>query len=234
MPPDTLVDALGAKAGGGEPERRGIVHRLDRDTSGLMVVARERGGAQAPVGARAQARARAHLPRARPGPAALPQRPDRGADRPRPRRADPDVARQRRARATPSRTSRSTGSGRATPCSGCGSRRGACTRFASISPRSTCRSSATPSTASPSLARTPVPARLAARVPASLQRGADRGARRVAARAGRIPRLSSNAAPLRWAARSLPSDPAGRPKWRWLARSGESPPRSAGFCQSKP
>ncbi len=36
----TLVDALGAKAGGGEPERRGIVHRLDRDTSGLMVVAR--------------------------------------------------------------------------------------------------------------------------------------------------------------------------------------------------
>jgi 23S rRNA pseudouridine1911/1915/1917 synthase len=37
---DTLIDALGAKAGGGEPERRGIVHRLDRDTSGLMVVAR--------------------------------------------------------------------------------------------------------------------------------------------------------------------------------------------------
>jgi 23S rRNA pseudouridine1911/1915/1917 synthase len=36
----TLVDALGTKAGGGEPERRGIVHRLDRDTSGLMVVAR--------------------------------------------------------------------------------------------------------------------------------------------------------------------------------------------------
>jgi 23S rRNA pseudouridine1911/1915/1917 synthase len=36
----TLVDALGHKTGGGEPERRGIVHRLDRDTSGLMVVAR--------------------------------------------------------------------------------------------------------------------------------------------------------------------------------------------------
>ena len=36
----TLVDALGHKAGGGEPGRRGIVHRLDRDTSGLMVVAR--------------------------------------------------------------------------------------------------------------------------------------------------------------------------------------------------
>jgi 23S rRNA pseudouridine1911/1915/1917 synthase len=37
---DTLVDALGELAAGGEPERRGIVHRLDRDTSGLMVVAR--------------------------------------------------------------------------------------------------------------------------------------------------------------------------------------------------
>jgi 23S rRNA pseudouridine1911/1915/1917 synthase len=37
---DTLVDALGDLAAGGEAERRGIVHRLDRDTSGLMVVAR--------------------------------------------------------------------------------------------------------------------------------------------------------------------------------------------------
>ncbi len=36
----TLVDALGDRAGGGEPGRQGIVHRLDRDTSGLMVVAR--------------------------------------------------------------------------------------------------------------------------------------------------------------------------------------------------
>jgi 23S rRNA pseudouridine1911/1915/1917 synthase len=37
---DTLVQALRGKLGGGEPERPGIVHRLDRDTSGLMVVAR--------------------------------------------------------------------------------------------------------------------------------------------------------------------------------------------------
>jgi 23S rRNA pseudouridine1911/1915/1917 synthase len=37
----TLVDALGDLLGGGEdPERPGIVHRLDRDTSGLMIVAR--------------------------------------------------------------------------------------------------------------------------------------------------------------------------------------------------
>lgn len=37
----TLVDALGEMlAGGTDPERPGIVHRLDRDTSGLLVVAR--------------------------------------------------------------------------------------------------------------------------------------------------------------------------------------------------
>jgi 23S rRNA pseudouridine1911/1915/1917 synthase len=40
-PTGTLVDALAGKIGGGDdPERPGIVHRLDRDTSGLMVVAR--------------------------------------------------------------------------------------------------------------------------------------------------------------------------------------------------
>jgi 23S rRNA pseudouridine1911/1915/1917 synthase len=41
-PTGTLVHGLvgHAVAGGGEPERPGIVHRLDRDTSGLMVVAR--------------------------------------------------------------------------------------------------------------------------------------------------------------------------------------------------
>jgi 23S rRNA pseudouridine1911/1915/1917 synthase len=39
-PSGTLVDALAGMLGGGEPERRGIVHRLDRDTSGLLVVAR--------------------------------------------------------------------------------------------------------------------------------------------------------------------------------------------------
>lgn len=37
---DTLVDALAGIVGGGDPERPGIVHRLDRDTSGLLVVAR--------------------------------------------------------------------------------------------------------------------------------------------------------------------------------------------------
>ncbi|MGH2924786.1 MAG: RluA family pseudouridine synthase [Solirubrobacterales bacterium] len=37
----TLVDALGEMlAGGPDPRRPGIVHRLDKDTSGLMIVAR--------------------------------------------------------------------------------------------------------------------------------------------------------------------------------------------------
>jgi len=40
-PSPTLVDALGdLLAGGPDPARPGIVHRLDRDTSGLLVVAR--------------------------------------------------------------------------------------------------------------------------------------------------------------------------------------------------
>jgi 23S rRNA pseudouridine1911/1915/1917 synthase len=37
---DTLLDALAGIAAGGDAERPGIVHRLDRDTSGLLVVAR--------------------------------------------------------------------------------------------------------------------------------------------------------------------------------------------------
>lgn len=37
---ETLVDLLEGVSGGGETERPGIVHRLDKDTSGLMVVAR--------------------------------------------------------------------------------------------------------------------------------------------------------------------------------------------------
>ena len=36
----TLSQALAGRAGGGESGRAGIVHRLDRDTSGLLVVAR--------------------------------------------------------------------------------------------------------------------------------------------------------------------------------------------------
>src|SRR5262249_56206639 len=37
---ETLVDLLGEILGGGEAGRPGIVHRLDKNTSGLMIVAR--------------------------------------------------------------------------------------------------------------------------------------------------------------------------------------------------
>jgi len=37
----TLAAALAGRAGGGPPGRAGIVHRLDRDTSGLLLVARD-------------------------------------------------------------------------------------------------------------------------------------------------------------------------------------------------
>jgi 23S rRNA pseudouridine1911/1915/1917 synthase len=37
---ETLVDLMEGLAGGGESDRLGIVHRLDKDTSGLMLVAR--------------------------------------------------------------------------------------------------------------------------------------------------------------------------------------------------
>jgi 23S rRNA pseudouridine1911/1915/1917 synthase len=36
----TLAEALSGIAAGGDPERAGVVHRLDRDTSGLLVVAK--------------------------------------------------------------------------------------------------------------------------------------------------------------------------------------------------
>jgi len=39
-PRGTLAQALAGRAAGGDPQRPGIVHRLDRDTSGLLVVAR--------------------------------------------------------------------------------------------------------------------------------------------------------------------------------------------------
>src|SRR5204863_3414851 len=36
----TLVDALAGRVAGGDPGRPGVVHRLDRDTSGLIALAR--------------------------------------------------------------------------------------------------------------------------------------------------------------------------------------------------
>lgn len=51
----TLVDQLADLLGGGDPERPGIVHRLDKDTSGLLVVARTE-PAQAALAAQVAAR----------------------------------------------------------------------------------------------------------------------------------------------------------------------------------
>ena len=52
----TLVQALAGRAAGGDPARPGIVHRLDRDTSGLLLVAKSDAmlrALQARLGARA-------------------------------------------------------------------------------------------------------------------------------------------------------------------------------------
>ena len=45
MPPTRSSTRCAGRIAGGDPERAGIVHRLDRDTSGLLVLARSRGGA---------------------------------------------------------------------------------------------------------------------------------------------------------------------------------------------
>ncbi len=45
----TLAEALAGRAAGGpDPQRAGIVHRLDRDTSGLLVVAKTEASLRAP------------------------------------------------------------------------------------------------------------------------------------------------------------------------------------------
>ena len=91
----TLVQGLLAHGaeGGDDDDRPGIVHRLDRDTSGP---ARRRplgGGVRAAPGADSLARARAHLRGARAGQAAVGVGADRGADRPRPPRPHAALAR---------------------------------------------------------------------------------------------------------------------------------------------
>lgn len=66
---DTLVDALRGRIAGGDPERPGVVHRLDRDTSGLLALARSEeayAGLSRLVRARALDRAYLALVRGRP------------------------------------------------------------------------------------------------------------------------------------------------------------------------
>ena len=69
--------------GGDDPVRPGIVHRLDRDTSGLMLVARTRGGPPRARGGDQGAGGQARVPGARQRPAAIALRHDRRAVGPR-------------------------------------------------------------------------------------------------------------------------------------------------------
>ena len=87
----------GRVAGGDDPERPGVVHRLDRDTSGLLVLARDEpthAALKAALARRELVREYLALVEGRP-PAR--QRDDRRAARPRPARADADVVRHGRA-----------------------------------------------------------------------------------------------------------------------------------------
>ena len=93
----TLVDELGELLGGGaDPERPGIVHRLDKGTSGLLVVART-DEAHAALQAQVQRREveRVYLALAR-RPARLAHRDDRRADRAGLAPAPPDGGLRRR------------------------------------------------------------------------------------------------------------------------------------------
>ena len=79
---------LSLGAAGGDPERPGIVHRLDRDTSGLLVVARSDEALRAALDGDPRAAGRAALPGARP----------RGAPRSRTGRITAPIGRDRRDR----------------------------------------------------------------------------------------------------------------------------------------
>ena len=147
---DTLSQLLAPLLDGddaADPERRGIVHRLDRDTSGLLVVARSRGGAPPPAGGARATADRARISRARRGTPAGAHGHDRGADRPRPARAHAHGRRRRRRRARRARTSRSSARSRTPRCCACDWRPGARTRSACTCRRSATRCAATPSTA---------------------------------------------------------------------------------------
>ena len=77
----TLVEHLAERAGGSfEPL---VVHRLDRDTSGLMLVAKSRAGPTAAPGADPPPRGRARVPGAGEGAPRRERRNDRDAARPR-------------------------------------------------------------------------------------------------------------------------------------------------------
>ena len=136
----TLAQALSAVAAGGEDAARaGIVHRLDRDTSGLLVVARSEAVHRALRNALQARDDHARVPRPGRGPPAGAQRDDRRAAGARPPRAHADVDRHRRsARAGDALRDRARRC-RAPRCCACAWRPGARTRSAP-----TCRRSSHP------------------------------------------------------------------------------------------
>ena len=141
----TLAQALAGRAPAARRMARGIVHRLDRDTSGLLVVAQDRRGRTARCKARSGRReiTREYLalvegrPPARSGTIDAPIGRDR---RVRTRHVD----RHRRAARGASRTSRSSGAAGARRCCACAWRRAAPTRSASTCRRSAIRSCGDP------------------------------------------------------------------------------------------
>ncbi len=133
----TLAQALaGRGAGGEEPWRAGIVHRLDRETSGLLVVAKD--DARAP-GAQGAAVGAADPPRV-PGPGGRPSAGahghDRRADRPSPPRPRADVDRHRHPAGGTHALRAGAAAGGAPRCCASRSRPGARTRSASTWRRS--------------------------------------------------------------------------------------------------
>ena len=147
----TLVHGLLSREieGGEEPERPGIVHRLDRDTSGLLVVARSDEAhrrLQRLLRRRELVREYLALVRGRPRSRAGRIEAPIGRDRRDPTRHSLDTATPREAATTFEVLELA--AARTRSCAS-GWRRGGPTRSASTSPRSTCRWPATRSTASP-------------------------------------------------------------------------------------
>ncbi len=127
----------------------GIVHRLDRDTSGSARGGQERGGPPRAQGAARPAPTEARVPGPRRRPSRGPHGNDRRADRTRPARPAARSRSTPTTRAPPGPTSRSSGCCRRPRCCGSVSRPGAPTRSASTWPPSATRCAATRCTAQP-------------------------------------------------------------------------------------
>ena len=166
-------DDLGSLAG---EDRPGIVHRLDKDTTGLMMVAKTDAGAGRAAGGIKIALDRPPLPHARARLHRARHRADRRAARPRSRATAcgwPSRIASTRSRRSPrsacSSASRRVASTTGSRCSSASSTRAARTRFACTWPTSTTRASATRSTGAQAQGRPRPRAAVPSRVPAQLE-----------------------------------------------------------------